>query len=197
MNDLFVSRTKVVVPGTVDAEGVSKLFEEMRGDSLVSMTIHYNEKLDRSCVMLTPIAIENQSDGYCTFKVDKSLISSSAAVNEAALIRKIWSPSAQKLAQDDVVFVPHIFERDDCYEFQLIINWARVEHIDTDGIFKKEPIDEERRYKVFEKCIDYIRKFFAKLGEKMSISRSPIPRLLDEMSMKISDLVCGDYTTSF
>lgn len=185
---LSVSRTVIQVKGEiVDKQGLHEVFDEACNGRLASMHLNYDKKDDLTRILLSPCRVteeftqDDQGDqlNYRTiFMVDKSIMHDVIRTYSSrdAFIEKVWMPYKKARTEDNIT-LPAVFEKADCFSFELLSCSLRKGSKKATTAFRNRTMGAA---KVF------FLELFAKRAKDAKKSK-PSARLLDELSMIIGE----------
>ena len=185
---LFVSRTVIQVKGKiVNQKGLHEVFDEACDGRLASMHLSYNKKEDVTKILLSPCRIVEeftqddqgkQLNCRTVFMVDKSIMHDIIKEygDKDDFIEKVWMPYKKARTEDNIA-LPTVFERADCFSFELLSCSLRKGSKIATTAFRNRTMGAT---KIF------FLELFAKRAEDAKKSK-PSARLLDELSTIISE----------
>ena len=185
---LSVSRTVIQVKGKIiNQKGLHEVFDEACGGRLASMHLSYNKKEDITKILLSPCRVveeftqDNQGKQLncrTTFIVDKSIMHDiiKECGDKDAFIEKVWMPYKKARTEDNIA-LPVVFEKADCFSFELLSCSLRKGSKKATTAFRNRTMGAA---KVF------FLELFAKRAKDAKKSK-PSARLLDELSMIIGE----------
>ena len=189
---LSVSRTVIQVKGKiVNQKGLHEVFDEACDGRLASMHLSYNKKEDLTKILLSPCRVVEeftqddqgkQLNCRTVFMVDKSIMHDiiKECGDKDAFIEKVWMPYKKARTEDNIT-LPAVFERADCFSFELLsCNLRKGSKIATTAF----------RNRTMGAAKVFFLELFAERAEDAKKSK-PSARLLDELST-IIDLAAYD-----